>query len=134
VAGLGADIHRAVAHPGAGGHQGPEAGTVLLAGSVVQVWQTQVVAELVGEDTHATVLGLDGILADPVVAVPDLAAAQQVEGGPAIPCKLEKAYQLWLQIAFGTQNSTASLLAFTGVHRLEGVNVAIRLVELPSPS
>ncbi len=75
VAGHGADIDRAIAHPGAGGHQGPEAGPVLAARGIVQIRQAEVMAEFMGEDTHTAVLRLDGVLADPVVAVADLDAA-----------------------------------------------------------
>jgi hypothetical protein len=35
-------------------------------------------AKLVGEDTHAAVLGLDGVLANPEIAVTDLDAARNL--------------------------------------------------------
>ena len=43
---------------------------------VVEVGQAEVVAELVREHADAAVLGLDRVVADPVVAVADLDAAE----------------------------------------------------------
>ena len=67
-------------HPGAGGHQRPEAGPVFAAGSIVQVRQAQVMAVLVSKYTYAAVLGLDGVLANPEIAVTDPDAAVRIEG------------------------------------------------------
>jgi hypothetical protein len=50
---------------------------------VVQVGQAEVVRVLVGEDAHAAVLGLDRVVADPVAALADLDAAEQVLIGRA---------------------------------------------------
>ena len=52
-------------HPGAGGHQSPETGPVLAAGSVVQIRQAQIMAILVGKDTHTAIFRLNGVLPDP---------------------------------------------------------------------
>src|SRR5665647_3983005 len=65
VAGRGADRVGAMVQPRAGAHQSPETGAVVATGGVVEVRQTEVVAELVGEDTEATVLGLGGVVTDP---------------------------------------------------------------------
>src|SRR5690242_21323988 len=48
----------AVVEPRAAAHQGPEGGAVVAALGVVKVGQAEVVAELVGEDAEAAVLGL----------------------------------------------------------------------------
>src|SRR5690606_9126216 len=81
VAGFRADVDRAVAHPRTRGHQRPEGGGVLAAGGVVQIGQAQIVAVLVREHAYAAVLRLDGVLADPVVAVTDLQAAEHIKVG-----------------------------------------------------
>ena len=79
VAGQVADGVLAGAEPGAGRHQGPEAGGVLAAaGGVVLVGQAEVVAVLVGEDAEAAVLRLHGVVADPDAGVADLGAAELV--------------------------------------------------------
>jgi len=45
-------------------------------------------AKLVGEHAHAAVLGLDGVLADPVVAATDLDTTDLLKSGPAVPIRL----------------------------------------------
>ena len=56
---------------------------------VVVVGQAEVVAELVGEDAEAAVLRLDRVVAEPVVRVADLGAAEQdllaADVGPVMP-------------------------------------------------
>ena len=63
----------------------PKAGRVLGTNDgarVVEVGQAKVVSKLVGEDADAAVLRLDGVVADPVVAVADPEAADR-RSGPA---------------------------------------------------
>ena len=116
--------------PRAAGHERPEAGAVLAASGVVEVGQAEVVAELVREHADAAVLRLDGVLADPVVAVSDLDAAELVEaragraevGGVRVPAVAPDGGV--------AEHATAGLVALASVERLEGVDVAVRLVEV----
>src|SRR5665647_2216206 len=78
VAGRGADRVGAMVQPRAGAHQSPETGAVVATGGVVEVRQTEVVAELVGEDTQAAVLGLGGVVTDPHPGLSDLDTAGEV--------------------------------------------------------
>src|SRR5687767_9911629 len=62
-------VWAAVTDVRAAGHEGPEGGRVLGAasvpGGVVEVRQTEVVPEFMCEDSEATVLRLDRVVADP---------------------------------------------------------------------
>src|SRR5450759_3732043 len=87
-------------------------------------------AKLVSEPTHAAVLGLDGVLADPVVAVSDLDAAVLVEGRPGGPDQVGVGVPAVAPDGRGPEGPAAGLLALAGVDRLEGVDVAVRLVEV----
>ena len=118
-----------VAHPGAGAHQGPEAGAVLAAAGVVEVGQAEVVAELVGEDAEAAVLRLGGVVADPEAGVADLDAAVLVAtAGPPLRVGVDRP-----AVRPDRRRGCAGLLALTGVHGLEVVDVAVRLVEVAVP-
>ena len=75
----GSDIIDTTAHPGARGHQGPEAGAILSPRSVVQVRQTQVMPELVSEDPYTTVFRHNGVISYPEIAVTDADAAIFIE-------------------------------------------------------
>ena len=92
------------------------------------VRQAEVVAVLVREDAEAAVLRLDRVVADPQAGVADLGAADRVvrralagvlEGVPAV--RPDRVLAL-LRVAVG--------LVATGVHDLEVVDVAVRLVEV----
>ncbi len=118
------------AEPGAGGHQRPETGGVVAAGGVVLVRQAEVVAVLVGEDAEAAVLRLDGVVADPDAGVADLRAAELVvlgAGGAGVGAEGVPAVGPDRVLALG---AAAGGLVLTGVHDLEVVDVAVRLVEV----
>ncbi len=90
-------------------------------------------AELVGEDADAAVLGLDGVVADPVVAAADRHAAERVRPAPSTsgPCAPGSVgIRAVAPDGVGALGTAAGLLALAGMHRLEVVDVAVRLVEV----
>ncbi len=128
--GLRADVLGPIAHPGTLGHQRPEGGAVRAAGGIVEVRQSEVVAVLVDENADTAVFGLDGVLADPVVAAADLAAARRVECRSGRSDALVEGIPAVAPDRGLTQRTASGLFAFPGVDRLERVDVAVRLVEI----
>src|SRR5665811_1326077 len=120
----------AVVQPRAAAHQGPETGAVLATSGVVEVRQTEVVAELVGEDTEATVLGLGGVVTDPHPGVTYLGTSSEVArwaSGTKV-CGVDVP-------AVGPDGvralrAAAGFFALPGVNRLEVVDIAVGLVEV----
>src|SRR5665647_2309290 len=86
-------------------------------------------AKLVSEDTHAAVLGLDGVLADPVVAVSDLDAAVLVEGRAGCADQVGVGIPAVAPDGLGAQCPAASLFTLARMHRLASVDVAVRLAK-----
>src|SRR5699024_3147656 len=130
VARAGADVLRAVVQPAAGGHQGPEAGAVVAAHRVVHVRETEVVAELVGEDAEAAVLRLGRVVTDPEAGVAQLDAALLVLLGAGLADVVAEGVPAVAPDGVLALGAAAGLLALTGVDRLEVVDVAVRLVEV----
>ena len=67
------------------------------------VGQAEVVRELVREHADAAVLGLDRVVADPVVAAADADATEPLgakPSGPSAPTGMLLTYERWLQMAF----------------------------------
>ena len=87
-------------------------------------------AVFVREDADATVLRLDGVLANPIVAVADLYTAALVEvrpgrARPALPC-----VPTMTPDGPVVTSRRARLVADARMDRLEGIDVAIRFIEV----
>src|SRR3990172_11198596 len=82
-----------------------------------------------GKHTNTAVLRLNGVLANPVIALTHLDAAKHVKGRAGSPD------QVVVGIPAMTPDgpiarSRASFIAHASVHRLEGINVAIRFIKV----
>ena len=91
-------------------------------------------AELVREHADAAVLGLDGVVADPVAGAAEADARRSRVGTPPTtgptPCAAAVGVRAVAPDGVGALGAATGLLAFAGVDRLEVVDVAVRLVEV----
>ena len=88
-------------------------------------------AELVREDADAAVLRLDRVVADPVAAGADTNTAGAVVGGTVDADEVVVRIPAVAPDRVRALRAAARLLALAGVDRLEVVDVAVRLVEVP---
>ena len=135
-------VGAAVTDVGTGAHEGPEGGVVLgaagVAGRVVEVGQTEVVAELVGEDAEPTVLGLDRVVVDPdtgrvvghVSARDESIVAADVDADAVGAAELEVGLPAVAPDRVGALVGVARGLVATGVDDLEVVDDAVGLLEV----
>ena len=129
VHGMIADRIRRIRRPRPGAHQRPVARAVVRsAGRVVEVGQSEIVAELVREDADAAVLGLDGVVAHPQVRAGQVVAAQQASGrsGVVIGVRVPRV----TPDRVSTLRAAAGFLAFAGVHEAEVIDIAVGLGEV----
>ena len=127
VDGLVADRVLAVGGPRAGAHERPEARAVLRqARGVVEVRQTEVVAELVREDPDAAVFGLDRVVADPEARPRQVVAAELAVGGTLVV--VEVRVPTVAPDGVAAERAAAGLFAFARMDESEVVDVAVGLV------
>src|SRR4029079_650304 len=116
-------------------HQRPEARAVLgaarVARRVVLVRQVEVVRELVREHADATVLLADRVAADPDARATNLDATELVVARAGGSDQVVERIPAMRPNRVGALPAAARLLAYTGVDRLEVVDIAVRLVEVP---
>src|SRR5215211_3867198 len=87
-------------------------------------------AIFMGEYTHAAILRLDGVLANPVVALTDLNAAKLVKVWTSDPNITIARIPAMAPDSLSTQRAAASFFALSRMHRLEGIDVTIGLIEI----
>ncbi len=103
----------------------------VVADRIVQIGQAEVVAELVREHADAAVLRLDRVVAHPVAAAADPETAAAVVGGTGDADVGVERVPAVAPDGVRALRAAARFLALTGVDRLEVVDVAVRLVEVP---
>src|SRR4029079_17987298 len=96
-------------------------GTACVAAGVVQVGQAQIMTELMREHAHATVLRLNGVVADPVVRIADTHAAEAVWADTIGAIGREIGIPAVRPDRIGALRTTAGLLTLAGMDRLEVV-------------
>src|SRR5687767_2246238 len=87
-------------------------------------------SKLMCKDTHAAILRLDGVIADPIVTPANLHAAKFVEGGTGQSNIGKECIPAVAPDGIRALCTTTSFLTFTGMDRLEVINVAIRLIKV----